>query len=101
MIPCLFVESYRRLFALPGVRTLIIVMFFARIPATATMMALTLHVAIGMGRGYGAAGLVGAAATIGIAVGAPLSGRVIDRYGLRTALIVTTIGETAFWATAP
>ncbi|CAM4115911.1 MFS transporter [Kibdelosporangium persicum] len=86
---------------LPGVRTLMVLMFFARIPATATSMALTLHVAIGLGRGYGAAGLVGAAATIGIGIGAPYSGRIIDRFGLRTAVVITTVGETAFWATAP
>jgi MFS family permease len=87
--------------ALPGVRPLMILMLFARIPAAATAMVLTLHVALGMGRGYGAAGLVGATATIGIGIGAPLTGRIIDRYGLRTALVITTIGECVFWATAP
>jgi MFS family permease len=95
------VERYRRTLALPGVRTLMILMLFARIPAAATAMVLTLHVAIGLGRGYGAAGLVGAAATIGIGIGAPLTGRIVDRYGLRTALVITTLGETLFWATAP
>jgi MFS family permease len=78
-----------------------ILMLFARIPPAATAMTLTLHVALGLGRGYGAAGLVGAAATIGIGIGAPLTGRIIDRYGLRTALVITTLGETLFWATAP
>jgi MFS family permease len=95
------VERYRRTLALPGVRTLMILMLFARIPPAATAMTLTLHVALGLGRGYGAAGLVGAAATIGIGIGAPLTGRIIDRYGLRTALVITTLGETLFWATAP
>jgi MFS family permease len=94
------VERYRRTLALPGVRTLMILMLFARIPATATAMALTLHVALGMGRGYGAAGLVGAAAMIGIGIGAPLTGRIVDRYGLRTTLVITTLG-TLFWAAAP
>lgn len=94
-------ERYRRTLALPGVRTLLILCFFARIPAAATAMTLTLHVAVGLGRGYGEAGLVGAAATIGIGIGAPLAGRIIDRYGLRTMLVITTIGETTFWATAP
>nr|WP_232328043.1 MFS transporter [Kibdelosporangium sp. MJ126-NF4]CEL16388.1 major facilitator superfamily MFS_1 [Kibdelosporangium sp. MJ126-NF4]CTQ94312.1 major facilitator superfamily MFS_1 [Kibdelosporangium sp. MJ126-NF4] len=94
-------ERYRRLLAIPGVRTLLVLMFFARIPPSATSMALTLHVAIGLGHGYGAAGLVGGAATVGIGIGAPLSGRIIDRYGLRTMLVITTIGESAFWLTAP
>jgi MFS family permease len=101
MIPWLFVERYRRTLALPGVRTLMILMLFARIPPAATAMTLTLHVALGLGHGYGAAGLVGAAATVGIGVGAPLTGRIIDRYGLRRTLVITTVGETLFWATAP
>ncbi|WP_330359620.1 MFS transporter [Actinosynnema sp. ALI-1.44] len=94
-------ERYRRLFAIPGVRTLLVLMFFARIPPSATSLALTLHVAIGLEHGYGAAGLVGGVATVGIAIGATLSGRIIDRYGLRTLLLVTGIGETSFWLTAP
>lgn len=93
-------QLYRQVLALPGVRTLLVLIFFARLPSTAAGMILTLHVAVSMGRGYGAAGTVGAAATIGIALGAPLMGRVIDRYGLRRMLIITTIGETAFWLVA-
>jgi MFS family permease len=101
MIRWLIVERYRRLLALPGVRTLMVLMLFARIPATAVTMTLTLHVAITLGRGYGAAGMVGAAGTIGIAVGAPFMGRIVDRYGLRSMLLITTVGESLFWFTAP
>ena len=93
-------RQYRAVFALPGVRALMIVMFFARVPMTAGAMVLTLHVVEGMDRGYGAAGLVAAAATVGMAVGSPAMGGVVDRYGLRRMLVLVTIGETAFWATA-
>lgn len=93
-------QLYRRTLALPGLRTLIVLIFFARIPMSAAGMVLTLHVAVGLGRGYGAAGTVGAAATIGIGLGAPLMGRVVDRVGLRPMLIITTLGETLFWITA-
>ena len=93
-------QFYRRTLALPGVRTLLVLVFFARIPATAAGMVLTLHIAVTMDRGYGAAGTVGAVATIGIALGAPLLGRVVDRYGLRPMLVITTIGEATFWAFA-
>src|SRR5882762_2196529 len=93
-------QLYRRTLALPGVRTLMILIFFARIPMSGAGMILTLHVAVGLSRGYGAAGTVGAVITIGIALGAPLMGRVVDRYGLRPMLVITTIGETAFWLTA-
>jgi MFS family permease len=93
-------QLYRRTLALPGVRTLVILIFFARIPMSAAGMVLTLHVAVTLGRGYGAAGTVGAAATIGIGLGAPMMGRVVDRFGLRPMLIVTMLGETLFWITA-
>jgi MFS family permease len=93
-------QLYRQVLALPGLRTLLVLIFFARLPGTAAGMILTLHVAVSMGRGYGAAGTVGAVFTVGIALGAPLMGRVIDRYGLRWMLIITTIGETAFWLVA-
>ncbi|MGW5050653.1 MFS transporter [Actinokineospora sp. NPDC004072] len=93
-------RQYRAMLALPGVRALMIVMFFARVPVTAAPMVLTLHVVEGLDRGYGAAGLVGAAGTIGIALGSPVVGRMIDRYGLRPMLVVVTVGETLFWAVA-
>ncbi|OLF15900.1 MFS transporter [Actinophytocola xanthii] len=88
---------YRRTLALPGVRTLMVLVFFARIPLSAAGMVLTLHVAVGLGHGYGAAGAAGAVVTIGIAVGAPVMGRVVDRYGLRPMVLVTTACEAAFW----
>ncbi|PPK65853.1 MFS transporter [Actinokineospora auranticolor] len=94
-------QQYRRMLGLPGVRTLVILMFFARIPLSAASIVLTLHVAVGLGRGYGDAGLVGMAATIGIAVGAPLMGMAFDRYGLRPIVLAATVVETAFWTTAP
>ena len=90
-------QLYRQTLALPGVRTLMVLVFLARIPASAAGMIITLHVAVTLGRGYGAAGLVGAVATIGIGIGAPLLGRVVDRFGLRRMLVITTIGETVFW----
>jgi MFS family permease len=88
---------YRQTLALPGVRTLMVLVFFARIPSTAAGMILTLHVAVNLGHGYGAAGTVGAVATIGMGLGAPVLGRVVDRYGLRPMLVVTTVGEATFW----
>jgi MFS family permease len=93
-------QLYRQVLALPGMRTLLVLIFFARLPSTAAGMILTLHVAVSMGRGYGAAGTVGAMATIGIALGAPVMGRVIDRYGLRRMLVITSIGEATFWLVA-
>jgi MFS family permease len=92
--------NYRSVLTLPGVRTLLVLMFAARIPISATSMVLTLHVVLTLHRSYGAAGLVGAAGTIGIAVGAPLTGRIVDGFGLRGMVLVTTIGYGAYWLTA-
>ncbi|WP_431901081.1 MFS transporter [Micromonospora chalcea] len=94
-------KPYREALALPGVRSLLLVSVLARVPLTATGVTLTFYVVLDLGRGYGAAGLVGAASTIGAAVGAPLLGRLIDRRGLRPVLVLTTVAEALFWSAAP
>lgn len=91
------IDAYRRVLATPGVRRLMLLILLARVPVTATNMVLTLHVVLGLDDGYGAAGLVGAAGTIGIAVGAPIAGRCVDAYGLRPVLAVTAVCESSFW----
>ncbi|MGH3876399.1 MAG: MFS transporter [Actinophytocola sp.] len=88
---------YRSTLALPGVRTLMVLVFFARVPAAAGGMVLTLQVAVGLEHGYGAAGTAGAVVTIGMAVGASFMGRLTDRFGLRLVLVITMIGEALFW----
>ncbi|WP_246257727.1 MFS transporter [Amycolatopsis anabasis] len=93
-------QSYRRVLGRPGVRTSMLLMFFARLPITAMGITLTLHVVSDLGRGYGAAGLVGTATTLGSALGAPLVGRMIDRYGLRPVTAVCAAASTAYWLSA-
>src|SRR5690242_4778158 len=92
---------YRRILALPGMRALVAVALPARVPVTAAGITLTLHVVLDLHRGYGAAGLVGAASTVGIALGSPLLGRLVDRRGLRLTVLVTTVAEGVFWAVSP
>ncbi|GAA3445545.1 MFS transporter [Planomonospora venezuelensis] len=94
------IEPYRRLLALPGVRTLLLVGLLARVPSTAVNMTLTLHVAETLDLGFTQVGLIVLAATVGTAVGSPLSGRFVDRYGLRPVLLATTAAQAVFWATA-
>jgi MFS family permease len=93
--------KYLSVLRLPGVRSAMVLMLLARIPTTASGMTLTLHVVLTLDQGYGAAGLVGTAATIGIALGAPLMGRLTDHRGLRTVLVLSTLTEGLFWFTAP
>ena len=92
---------FKHVLMLPRVRPFALLMFFARMPPAATGVILTLHVAVTLDRGYGAAGLVGAAGTIGMGLGAPLMGRLIDARGLRSMLALSVTASAAFWLTAP
>ena len=91
---------YRQTLALPGIKSLLVVATLARVPITASAVVLTLHVVNDLGKGYGAAGLIGAAYTVGASLGAPVMGRFVDRHGLRPMLIVTTVAEVTFWSVA-
>lgn len=93
-------RPYRDALTLPGLRPLLVVGLLARVPLTATAVVMTLHV-LDLGHGYFAAGLVGAAMTVGSALGAPLLGRLVDRRGLRPMLLLATSVEALFWGTAP
>lgn len=73
----------------------------ARIPHTATAVVLTVHVVQDLGRGYGTAGLVVAAWTVGMAFGGPWRGRAVDRVGLRRAVLPSTVVEVLVWCSAP
>jgi len=94
----MLLTPYRETLALPGIKSLLAVATLARMPIAAGAVVLTLHVVMDLERGYGAAGLVGAAFTIGGSVGAPVMGRLIDRRGLRPALVLTTVAEVLFWS---
>src|SRR6185437_16153906 len=93
----MLLKPYRETLALPGIKSLLAVATLARIPIAAAAVVVTLHVVTDLDRGYGAAGLVGAALTVGGSLGAPVMGRLIDRRGLRPVLVLTTIAEVAFW----
>ncbi len=94
------IEPYRRVLAVPGARTLLLVGLAARIPVIATGLVLTLHVVNGLKLGFLPAGLVGAATTGGMAVGGPITGRFVDRHGLRPVIAVTTAAQLVFWSVA-
>ena len=93
--------TYRDVLRLPGVAALYGVSFVARMPAAMVGVVLTLHVVTTLGRGYAQAGVVAAAATVGIALGGPWRGRRVDRQGLRRALAPSVVVESAVWLAAP
>ncbi|MER7792647.1 MFS transporter [Streptomyces sp. NPDC097640] len=77
------------------------VSFLARTAITAVVMALTMYVVLGLNMSYAAAGGVAAALTIGLALGGPLLGRMIDRRGLRAVLLVTVAVQVVCWLSVP
>jgi len=94
-------SPYSALFALPGVARLFAIAFVARLPQAMTGVVLTLHVVRTLHRGYGEAGLVTAVMTVGMAIGAPWRGRLVDRLGLRRAVAPSVVVASLVWFTAP
>lgn len=79
--------TYADVLRAPGTVPLYFAAFLARIPMMAVPLVLTLLVVEGLGRSYGEAGIVAAIETVGAGLGAPWRGRLIDRLGVRRALI--------------
>ncbi|PSL55590.1 putative MFS family arabinose efflux permease [Saccharothrix carnea] len=95
------VSPYLAVLRTPRVPGFMLLMLLARVPPTAAGMTITMHVLLALDRGYGAAGLVGAVSTVGIAVGSPLMGHLVDRRGLRAMLALSVVTEGVFWFVAP
>lgn len=92
---------YKPILAMPGTRALFVVAFLARLPLTAKSMALTLHIVLDQGGSYAAAGAAGMVMTVGMGVGAPLLGRMVDLRGLKPVLVLTGLADTGYWVSAP
>ena len=84
-------SGYAELWADKRVRTLFIAAFFARIPAMAAPLVFTLFVVGPLDGTYAQAGIVAAASTIGAGVGSPWRGRLIDKLGMRRAIIPSIV----------
>ena len=84
-------SGYARLWADRRVRALFVAAFFARIPALAAPLVLTLYVVDELGGSYGQAGVIAAVTTIGAGIGSPWRGRLIDRLGIRRAILPSIV----------
>ncbi|MFF3665751.1 MFS transporter [Microtetraspora malaysiensis] len=93
--------SYRQVLAVPGMAPLLSMSLLARTAITASVMALTMYVVLGLDMSYAAAGGVAAAMTAGMALGGPLLGRMIDWRGPRIVLRVTVVLQVVFWLSVP
>ena len=82
------------------IRALFVSAFFARIPNMAIPLVLALLVVEKLDGTYAQAGIVAAAETIGAAIGAPWRGWLIDRLGLRRALVPSIIAVTLIYPAA-
>lgn len=92
---------YRAVLSLPAIRRLVVFGILARVPLAAAGVVLTLHVVTTLHLGYAEAGVVGAASTIGIALGSPWRGRAVDRAGLRRALLPSLVVVSLAWGFSP
>ncbi|HUH14756.1 MAG TPA: MFS transporter [Gaiellaceae bacterium] len=85
-VPPLGLARYRALFAVPFVRRLVLSGLLARLPMGMVPLALLLLVRES-GGSYGAAGLVSGGYFVATAIGAPISGRLVDRRGQARILL--------------
>jgi predicted MFS family arabinose efflux permease len=95
------VDQYRVVLRTPGIRSTLAFGFILKLAVIAIPIVLTLHVALGLGKGLGAAGLVVSGWLVGVTVGAPLQGAAIDKWGLRPALLFSAAAQGVFWGMAP
>lgn len=92
---------YKELLQVPRIGVLFLAAFFSRIPVMALPLVFTLYVVEGLERSYAAAGLIAACETIGAAVGSPWRGKLIDRFGVRRALIPSIVAVVLLYPLVP
>ncbi|HEX5592113.1 MAG TPA: MFS transporter [Solirubrobacterales bacterium] len=91
--------AYRRIFSTPHVLQLTIASVVARLPVGMTGVAFVIYVHDRTGS-FGAAGAVAGAGTIGLALTAPVLGRLVDRRGPRPVLVpAAAVAAAALTAT--
>lgn len=93
-------SGYADLWANRSIRSLFIAAFFARMPAMAAPLVFTLYVVGPLDGSYAQAGIVAASSTIGAAVGSPWRGRLIDRLGMRRAILPSVIAVAVLYPLA-
>ncbi|HEX5968178.1 MAG TPA: MFS transporter [Intrasporangium sp.] len=95
------IGAYRHVLAVRDTRRILLLGFLVRVPMFAGTVILTLHVVTSLGRSYGQAGLVTAAATVAVAVSGPWRGRLLDRIGLRRTVGPSIVIQLVCWSIAP
>ncbi|KQX73877.1 MFS transporter [Aeromicrobium sp. Root472D3] len=93
-------SGYAQLWADRRVRALLVAAFFARIPAMTAPLVLTLFVVRELDAKFVMAGVVAAASTVGAGIGAPWRGRLIDRLGMRRAIVPSIVAVAVLYPLA-
>ncbi|WP_156755024.1 MFS transporter [Actinokineospora pegani] len=91
--------DYRAALTTPGARGPVLTSLLARLPVAMIGLAMLFYVQRATGS-FATAGLVSAAALVGVAVGSVLQGRIIDRVGPTWPLLITTALFSAMIVTA-
>lgn len=92
---------YLDLLRRPGMVPLVLLGMVLRLPFFAAGVIVTLHVVTTLERSYAEAGLVTAALLVGIGVGGPYRGRLLDRVGLRRVAIPCLLVQILYAGWAP
>ncbi|GII91973.1 MFS transporter [Sinosporangium siamense] len=88
------VGPYRGLFNTPGAKGFVISGFVGRLPMSMLGISIVLLISA-LTNSYGTAGAIAATVSVAFAVSAPLSGRLVDRFGQARVLIPITIAHGA------
>lgn len=88
------VGPYRGLFSTPGVKGFVIAGFFGRVPMSMLGIGVILLIQELTGS-YATAGAVAATVSVSFAVAAPLSGRLVDRFGQARVIVPLTLAHGA------
>ncbi|MFI6454263.1 MFS transporter [Streptosporangium amethystogenes] len=88
------VGPYRGLFSTPGVKGFVIAGFFGRMPMSMLGIGIVLLIEA-LTDSYATAGAVAATVSVSLAVAAPLSGRLVDRFGQARIVIPLTLAHGA------
>ncbi|MEU0218755.1 MFS transporter [Streptomyces sp. NPDC006265] len=94
-------KTYRKVLAHQGIGSLMLLGLFSKIAVVTIPVVLNLAVVLGLDRGFGAAGLVITAWTVGVGIGGPLQGRMMDRHGARPVLLASVAAQVLFWGLGP
>lgn len=92
---------YGRVLANRDARTILVLAVFARMPAGALGIVITLHVVVTLGYSYARAGVAAMAIMICLGVSGPWRGRLLDRAGLRKVVPPSLAITVVCWVVAP